>query len=51
VNNVVYYDGNATPHRKRLFQDVCGKEEIKQINWPATFPDVNIIENQKWLPS
>ena len=45
VDNALFQDDNAPPHRSRLAQeqfDVCN---IERMDWPPYSPDLNPIEN------
>ena len=41
----IFQDDNAPPHRGRIVQEWRLPEWGYRIDWPAQYPDLNIIEN------
>ncbi|UYV84124.1 K02A2.6-like [Cordylochernes scorpioides] len=44
-HNLVFMDDNARPHRARLVNEYLQSENIRRMDWPARYPDLNPIEH------
>ncbi|UYV84314.1 hypothetical protein LAZ67_X001824 [Cordylochernes scorpioides] len=44
-HNLIFMYDNARPHRARLVNEYLQSENIRRMDWPARFPDLNPIEH------
>ena len=44
-DSFLFMDDNARPHRSRLVDSMLEEEGIERMQWPASSPDLNLIEH------